>query len=377
MRIVVISHTEHYLNKKGEVCGWGSTVRELNHLAQICEELVHVAPLHKSAAPESSLTYTASNIQFVALQPSGGKGLQKLNILTTSFSNLKLISRFTKNADHIQFRAPTGMGIYVLPYLKLFRSGKYWVKYAGNWMDESMPFGNRIQKLWLKRIDNSVKVTINGNWERDVRFIPFENPCLTVEEYRQGQAVVNKKISSGFEKLRLVFVGSLNRHKGVHHILDAIKDKVQYSSFSEIVFAGDGFERAEFEEMATRSTFPIRFLGHCSKDDVAKLLSESHVLLLPSKSEGFPKVIGEAMNFGCIPVVTDISCMNDYIEHGSNGWLLKEPSADQISDALIHLDKWTSNSFEQALLYNSNLAHRFTYDYYIFALQNKIFREAK
>ncbi len=375
MRIVVISHTEHYRNNFGEICGWGSTIRELDHVAQICDELIHIAPLHKSPAPDSSLAYIASNVRYVPLEPSGGKGLKKLSILKTLFSNLKKIHHYTKSADHIQFRAPTGMGIYVLPYLKFFRSGRYWVKYAGNWMDEHMPLGNKIQKFWLKKIDQRVKVTINGNWESEPRFISFENPCLTKEEYEKGQAVVLKKLSSVSRNLRLVFVGSLNRHKGVHHIIKAFCENGQYTSLSEMVFAGDGVERREFEEMASHSKFPIKFLGHCSKDDVAQLLSESHVLLLPSKSEGFPKVVGEAMNFGCIPVVTDVSCMAEYITHGKNGFLLNEASEEEVMENLNYLDQLNEDSFKEALLYNSKLAHRFTYDYYNFALQNKIFGE--
>ena len=375
MRIVVISHTEHYQDDLGKICGWGSTIRELDHVAQICDELIHIAPLHRTPAPESSLNYTASNIKFVALEPSGGKGLKKLSILKVLFSNLKKIHRYTKSADHIQFRAPTGMGVYVLPYLKFFRSGKYWVKYAGNWMDEHMPLGNRIQKFWLKKIDKKVKVTINGTWESDPRFLSFENPCLTKEEYEQGQAIVSEKINSVFGRLKLVFVGSLNRHKGVHHIIKAFCRKGQYSSLSEMIFAGDGVEREEFEEMAAHSQFPIKFLGHCSKDDVAQLLSESHVLLLPSKSEGFPKVVGEAMNFGCIPMVTNVSCMGEYITHGKNGFLLNEASEEEVMKNLNYLDQLNKNSFKEVLLYNSKLAHRFTYDYYNFALQNKIFGE--
>ncbi|ARN76546.1 hypothetical protein BST97_00185 [Nonlabens spongiae] len=375
MRIVVISHTEHYFNQDRQICGWGSTIRELDHVAQICDELIHIAPLHKTPAPESSLTYTASNVQFIALEPSGGKGLKKLSILKTLFTNLKKIQRYTKSADYIQFRAPTGMGTYVLPYLKFFRSGKYWVKYAGNWMDDHMPLGNRIQKFWLKKIDKKVKVTINGNWESNPRFLSFENPCLTKEEYEQGQEVISKKINSDFDNLRLVFVGSLNRHKGVHLILTAFCKKSQYTSLSEMIFAGDGAERTEFEEMATHSPFPIKFLGHCSKDEVANLLSQSHVLILPSKSEGFPKVVGEAMNFGCIPVVTDISCMKDYIKNNYNGFLLKEASADSIIKTLNELEQLDFDSYKEALLHNSKLAHRFTYDYYNFALQDKIFED--
>ena len=375
MRIVIISHTEHYISEDGKVSGWGSTIRELDHVAEICDELIHLAPLYNVPPPDSSLSYTSQKITHIALKPSGGQGLQKLNIVRTAYHNLKQIHKFTKTADFIQFRAPTGIGIYVLPYLKLFRSGRYWVKYAGNWMDQEMPFGNRLQKYWLKNMDTSVKVTINGNWEDDQRFLPFENPCLTEKEYFQGQDIISKKVENKPNKYKLIFVGSLNRHKGVHLIIDALKELEDLSSYAELILVGDGEERGEFEVMAQTIDFPIHFLGHCSKNKVAELLSESHVLLLPSKSEGFPKVVGEAMNYGCIPIVTNISCMNEYIENGVNGLLMSDVSSDSLRDALIVLSGWKETTYKAALKINADYAARFTYSHYNSALRSQIFDE--
>jgi len=372
MRIVIISHTEHYKSSDGVIKGWGSTIRELDHVAEICNELIHLAPLHCNLPPDSSLSYTSNNIQFIALKPSGGKGLEKLSIIHTALHNLKLIREYTKAADYIQFRAPTGMGVYVLPYLKLFRSNSYWVKYAGNWIDPEMPLGNRIQKYWLKNIDRTVKVTINGRWESDPRFIPFENPSLTSEEHLIGKDIINDKIKNPPDKFRLIFVGSLNSHKGVHLILDALKKLKTKSNFSEILFVGDGAERDAFEKSAEQIDFPIHFLGHCSKEKVAELLAKSHILLLPSRSEGFPKVVGEAMNFGCIPIVSNVSCLSDYVKTGENGLVLDDLSSDAIWIALKAINEWSPSNYQTALKKNANLASRFTYQHYNFALKSKV-----
>ncbi len=81
MKLLAISHTPHY-NLNGKIAGWGSTVRELDHLAGLFDELVHLAPLYPGEAPESSLAYSAENIRFRPLRPSGGESLAaKLGIL--------------------------------------------------------------------------------------------------------------------------------------------------------------------------------------------------------------------------------------------------------------------------------------------------------
>jgi glycosyltransferase involved in cell wall biosynthesis len=53
---------------------------------------------------------------------------------------------------------------------------------------------------------------------------------------------------------------------------------------------------------------------------VHDLLKLSHFLLLPSDSEGFPKVLAEAACYGVIPVVSSVSSIPHYINE-SNGFL--------------------------------------------------------
>ena len=68
MRVLIVSHTPHYL-ENGVPVGWGPTVREIDYLASLFEEIVHIAPLHRGK-PEGALAYQAANIRF---RP-GGKG---------------------------------------------------------------------------------------------------------------------------------------------------------------------------------------------------------------------------------------------------------------------------------------------------------------
>ncbi|MFN0036635.1 MAG: capsular biosynthesis protein, partial [Saprospiraceae bacterium] len=74
MKLTIISHTEHYL-RDGQVVGWGPTVREINHLLEVFEEIWHVAVLHPGQAPSSSLPYVSDKIHFVPLRPFGGPRL--------------------------------------------------------------------------------------------------------------------------------------------------------------------------------------------------------------------------------------------------------------------------------------------------------------
>jgi len=165
MRILVISHTEHF-EKDGRIVGWGPTVRELDHLAQHFGEVIHVACFYPNkVASSSAQEYRSGNVNFVSIPAYGGSSfLAKLRILSTAPTIIKTVFRELKRADAFQFRAPTSMGIYLIPLLTLFTRKKGWFKYAGNWMQSNPPMSYRFQRIWLKKM-NHRKVTINGKWQ--------------------------------------------------------------------------------------------------------------------------------------------------------------------------------------------------------------------
>ena len=53
-----------------------------------------------------------------------------------------------------------------------------------------------------------------------------------------------------------------------------------------------------------------------------KAYRKAHFLILPSKSEGWPKAISEAMFYGVIPIATRISCVPYMLGHGERGILI-------------------------------------------------------
>ena len=191
MKIAIISHTEHYIDSSDRIVGWGPTIKEINKLACVTNSIVHIAPLHKLQL----YYFTKIKKNQLHTSSSGGKGLKKLSILQNVFFNLFVIHKALKNVDFIQFRAPTGIGLYVLPFLRIFYNSKYWVKYAGNWKDKKMPLGNRLQKKWLQNFTSRhTKITVNGLWKNERNnIIPFENPCLDKKDRLLGKEILDEK----------------------------------------------------------------------------------------------------------------------------------------------------------------------------------------
>ena len=116
-------------------------------------------------------------------------------------------------------------------------------------------------------------------------------------------------------------------------------------SFEKCRVAFPSDKTGSFLQENKRSTLKIKinFLGWISRIKLNKIYEKSHILILPTQSEGFPKVIDEAASYGCIPMVTNISPINQYIEHGNNGLLLDNPSINNIQDCILKVDKGVFN----------------------------------
>lgn len=368
MKLVVISHTEHYINSDGKVAGWGPTVREIDAIADLFDEVVHIACLFEDKpVPDSATVYANDNVRFLGIEPFGGRGFKnKFSIITSASKNLKLIRDELSNADMFHFRAPTSVGLYIIPYLSL--SGKKgWFKYAGNWAAQQAPLSYRIQRWMLS--NQPKKVTINGYWiKQPEKCITFENPCL----YEDDRVIGNKLLQSKHYKppFTLCFAGRLDKQKGIYQILEAIKGHPDRSLFSSLEIVGDGPENEMLKLQAKNIDVKVNFHSALGRADLFEVYKRAHFLLLPSESEGFPKVIAEAANFGCIPIVSDVSSIGQYV-NSSNGFLWGT-ATQTFADFFKSIDFSDGAAISSKAAHAHQMSALFTYSHYIARLKNEI-----
>ena len=62
--------------------------------------------------------------------------------------------------------------------------------------------------------------------------------------------------------------------------------------------------------------------GNVDTETIKVALKQAHFVVLPSKSEGWPKAIAEGMLWGAIPVATSVSCLEYMLDKGNRGILL-------------------------------------------------------
>ena len=371
--LAVISHTEHYYTTDGKVVGWEPTVRELNYLAEIFDLIYHIAPIHDNKPNRATAAYKADNIIYVPIKPSGGKTLiNKIAIITAMFTNLKIIIHTIQKVEWVHFRAPANIGIYVLPLLSIMKSKKKWVKYAGNWIKKDIPLSYSLQRWWLKKNILKSFVTINGQWSNQKRhLLSFANPCLTQSELLNANKIGIAKQFSG--KLKICFVGRLDENKGIEKILLSLLNIGLTKHIKEINIVGDGLGREKCVSLSKKILLSIVFHGWLSRSELNKIYAKSHVILLPTNSEGFPKVIAEACAFGCVPIVTDLPPINQVITNNLNGILFNIPSIQEITRIIMFL-KSNREKLKKMSLLCLDKAKEFTYSKYLSSINKKILK---
>ncbi|WP_250434174.1 glycosyltransferase [Hanstruepera flava] len=363
--LTIISHTEHYQRKDGRVVGLGATVMEINHLLDIFDTIYHVAMLHKGVAPDNCLEYVSKRIVFVPIPPVGGKTwIDKGAMLWRMPRILNRVRKTLKQTDYFQFRAPTGIGVFIVPYLIFLHKGKGWFKYAGNWSAKQSPLAYRFQNFLLKR--QRRLVTMNGRWpEQPKHCISFENPCLTADEVIEGEILINQKY---FEPghINFCFVGRLEPQKGLDILLEALSglSESDKTKIQVVHIVGGGSQLEAYKRRAQNLTINIRFHGVLSRTAVHDIYKTSHVLILPSHSEGFPKVVAEALNYGCLPMVSNIPAIGDYVIAGESGFLFDRLEPDYVSKQIRQLLAVNQISFSKMIKSGHNVSRVFTYNQY-------------
>ncbi|MBT0585662.1 glycosyltransferase [Alteromonas oceanisediminis] len=133
---------------------------------------------------------------------------------------------------------------------------------------------------------------------------------------------------------KLLFVGSLIKAKGIFELIEAFSQLAAPCHLS-IVGAGDDEHALRKCIEQTGVSSKVTLLGSQPLVEVARLMRESDVLVLPSYREGLPNVVLEALASGTPVVATRVGGIPEVINERC-GVLVEPESAQSLADGLAH-----------------------------------------
>ena len=102
----------------------------------------------------------------------------------------------------------------------------------------------------------------------------------------------------------------------------------------------------------------VHMQGKVSRDESQRIIDSSNIFLLPSRAEGCPVSLMEAMCTGCIPIVGDGKHVcREILEDGNFGVIVKKGSSKELFNAIVdvikHHDKYKI-SYQRSLDYSND-----------------------
>ena len=138
------------------------------------------------------------------------------------------------------------------------------------------------------------------------------------------------------DELRLLYLGRLERRKGVRPLVRALQG-LHAGNWTLTLVGGDtdtaplGASMRELLELSTAGDDRFRFLGGMPRAELAQRLADSHVVVCPSRWECWPSVVLEALAAGRPVLGTPTGGMIEMLAPREAGWLTDDCSEEAIA----------------------------------------------
>ncbi|CEN21861.1 glycosyl transferase group 1 [[Clostridium] sordellii] len=188
-----------------------------------------------------------------------------------------------------------------------------------------------VTKSWLQSKYPSYS-RINGNNKNY-----FESYYSTID-LEKNYFGTPKNYNSN-NKLNIVHTANnINNHmKGHDTVIKVLKNLVDKGINANVVFIGDGDKKLEFKKLAQNLGVEerIEFTGFLSsKDEIRNILLNSDLFLFPSKAEGLPRAIIEAMAVGLPCISTPVNGIPELLD---SKYLFEPDDIDGFTNKIIDL----------------------------------------
>ncbi len=138
--------------------------------------------------------------------------------------------------------------------------------------------------------------------------------------------------------VRMIYVGWLERKKGVAELLDACRLLASDREFTLDIVGEGSFSSEARQIVATHGLAEVvRFRGWLQTDALHEVLRAAEVFVLPSWAEGLPNAMIEAMAAGLAIVVTPVGCIPDVVTDGHDAVLAPLRDSEALSKSVARV----------------------------------------
>lgn len=342
MHLAVISHKICWPDETS-VSGFvtdGGFPLQMRAISELFERTTLVVPCSRDSAPDGLSPLEGNDLDVTSLSVPRGTGLRrKLHMLLWLVTNGTVIWQQVRKADAIHTPIPGDVGTIGM-IAALLQRKPLMVRHCGNWLVQK----TTAERIWKWSMESfaggrNVMFATGGAAEppstRNPNVKWIFSTSLRADQLVEGAP--RELPSDG--KLRLVVACRQEPGKGTEKVIESMPDILRVFPKAELSIIGGGSMEEALKRRADQLGLRehVTFHGRVPQERVVDLLNDAHIFCYPtSASEGFPKVVLEAMAAGLPVVTTRVSVLPQLIEGGA-GILLTEADAKELAEAVTRL----------------------------------------
>jgi phosphatidylinositol alpha-mannosyltransferase len=315
----------------------GGVVSHISSLGRQLEHLGHTVKLLAPAVSPNSLGL--DNLIAIGRPvpvPSGGS-IARLSLSVWLEHRVKTMLR-EEQFDVIHLHEPMAP-VLPLTVLRLSDAANVGTFHAFHGSGVQYLLSRRLIDRWFRKLDARIAVSeparryIGKSFPGDYHVIPngidvdyFSEPVLPFDAFNDG-------------KLNILFVGRLEKRKGLKYLLGAFgRLKWQYPQLRLIVVGPGSPGKECYRIMSERALQDVVFVGGVSNDAVRRYYHTAQIFCTPATGkESFGIVLGEAMAAGKPIVASNIDGFRGVMTDGQEGLLVPPKNEEALALALERL----------------------------------------
>jgi glycosyltransferase involved in cell wall biosynthesis len=197
-----------------------------------------------------------------------------------------------------------------------------------------------LEKYALGKIENKVvcsnlmKNSIGGYSNSIINIIPNG---IDHEDIYNNNNNNNKQIESYHPNI--LFMGILNRIKGVDILLKAIPNIIRSIPNIQFYIVGSGPYETELKNIVNKLYIEnyVQFLGYISGNERYKYLKSADVVVIPSRYDHFPILLLEAMACGKSIIASNVGGIPEILDNYKTGILFESENVEELAEKIILL----------------------------------------
>jgi len=202
--------------------------------------------------------------------------------------------------------------------------------------------GRLVEKFYFKIYKNIHFLTISPSTKKDL--ISAGIPSSNITILPMGVTLnLPKKLPPKESSPTFIFVGRLCKMKGIDEAIGAFSLLIKDFPRAKFWIVGDGEkEYVDYLKRLVRHKKlknQVKFFGFVSEKEKFKLLAKAHLLLHPSRREGWGLVVHEANSVDTPVVAYNSPGLRDVVKNGKNGLLCQENTSENMAQLTIRLLK--------------------------------------